>query len=308
MEWLPTVTKSLLATGRLVWLWMALAVLALMVAACGGQEGTEKVLVIAGIPDQDFSLLEERFSGMAEYLEQETGLQVEYIPSVDYAAVVTGFKQGDIQLAWYGGLTGVQARLAAPGAQAIAQRPRDAEFHSVFVADPRLGLVSLAGIRDKSFTFGSESSTSGHLMPRYFLTEAGIVVETDLDGPPSYSGSHDKTWKLVETGAFQVGALNEAVWEQRMAAGEVDISKVDAFYRTPAYYDYHWVIRGDVDETFGEGTTRKVQEALLKLSVEFGEQERKLLESFQTDRFIPTSNENYQVIENVARQLGIVEQ
>ena len=278
----------------------------LFVAACG-EKGDSKALVIAGIPDQEVSRLEARFNGMAEYLAEETGLRVEYIPSIDYAAVVTGFKQGDIHLGWYGGLTGVQARLAVPDAQAIAQRPRDEQFHSVFVADPGLGFTSLADVAGKSLTFGSESSTSGHLMPRHFLTGAGVAVETDLDGPPNYSGSHDKTWKLVETGSFQVGALSEAVWESRVAAGDVDTTRVDVFFRTPAYYDYHWVARGDLDETFGEGTVQKVREALLRLSMEAGEQQRQILESFQADGFIATSNENYQAIEDIARQLGILE-
>ena len=247
---------SLLRRMALLWLGLGLAAVTFLAAACGGS-GDDKTLVIAGIPDQDIALLETRFNGLAEYLAQETGLRVEYIPSIDYAAVVTGFKQGDIHLGWYGALTGVQARIAVPGAQAIAQRPRDEQFHSVFVADPGLGLTSLADVAGKSLTFGSESSTSGHLMPRYFLGEEGVSADTDLDGPPNYSGSHDKTWKLVETGAFQVGALSESVWQAREASGDVDAAKVHAFSRTPPYYNYHWVARGDLDETFGNGTTQK---------------------------------------------------
>ena len=283
------------------------SVVAFVMVACSGQPEESKTFYIAGIPDQDISVLSARFNGIAEYLSQETGLRVEYIPSVDYAAVVTGFKQGDIQLGWYGGLTGVQARLATPNAQAIVQRPRDEEFRSVFIANPALGLGSLADVSGKSLTFGSESSTSGHLMPRHFLTEAGVDIQEGLSGPANYSGSHDKTWKLVETGTFQVGALNESVWDQRVASGDVDRTKVDAFYRTPSYYDYHWVIRGNVDDKFGKGAAASVREALLKLSLDGGEQQRSILEGFGTDRFIPTKNENYHAIENVGRQLGILE-
>ena len=274
-------------------------------AACSSEEEQEPLL-IAGIPDQDVSLLEARFNKLAEYLSEETGLDVRYVPQVDYAAVVTAFKQGDIHMAWYGGLTGVQARLAVPDAEAIAQRPRDAEFHSVFVAAPDCGITGLADLQGKTLVFGSESSTSGHLMPRAFLVEAGIDVEKDLSAI-SFSGSHDRTWKLVEAGSFDAGALNEAVWESRVAKGEVDLTKVDVFFRTPPYVDYHWVVNRSVDATHGEGSVDKLTDALLSIDASKGGKAQEIAEVFQTDRFIATDNENYQAIEGVARSLGIIE-
>jgi phosphonate transport system substrate-binding protein len=291
--------------GPVLVLLLALAS-ALTVAGCSGDDGRQ-VLYVAGIPDQDVSLLEARFEVLADYLADELDVTVEYIPSTAYAAVVTGFAAGDIHLGWYGGLTGVQARLAAPGARAIAQRPRDAEFHSVFVADPALGLSSLADVAGHSLTFGSESSTSGHLMPRSFLLDAGVPADTSLDGPPSYSGSHDKTWKLVESGAFGVGALSEVVWQSRVDAGEIDLAKVDVFYRTPAYFDYHWVVRGDIDETFGVGMLDRLTSALLAIDAGHGGRQAEIADAFQTDRFVPTTNDNYQAIEEVAAGLGIIE-
>ena len=283
-----------------------LVVIALVgLAACSSEEASEPLL-IAGIPDQDVSLLEARFNNLAEYLSEETGLDVRYVPQVDYAAVVTAFKQGDIHMAWYGGLTGVQARLAVPDAEAIAQRPRDAAFHSVFVAAPDSGIEGLADLRGKTLAFGSESSTSGHLMPRFFLAEAGIDVEQDLDSI-SFSGSHDRTWKLVEAGSFDAGALNEAVWESRVANGDVDLMNVEVFFRTPPYVDYHWVVNRTIDDTHGEGSVDKLREALLAIDVSKGGTAKEIAEAFQTDRFIATENGNYQAIEDVARSLGVIE-
>jgi phosphonate transport system substrate-binding protein len=297
-------TKAMI---RIILMLMTTITAGLFATACGnGDDG--KVLYIAGIPDQEVSVLEARFNGLAEYLTDETGITVEYVPTIDYASVVTAFKHGDLHLAWYGGLTGVQARLATPGAKAIAQRPRDEEFHSVFVANPNLGLTSLEDVVGHSLTFGSPSSTSGHLMPRHFLVDAGVDVEIGLDGPPNFSGSHDTTWKLVESGSFEVGALNEAVWEARVKANEVDTDRVNVFFRTPAYYDYHWAIRGDVDTEFGAGASQKITDALLGINTEAGDRERAIAEAFQTDRFIATENENYATIENVARGLGIIEE
>ena len=282
---------------------LAVALLAVMVA-CSSEE--EQELLIAGIPDQDVSLLEARFNNLAEYLSEETGLKVRYVPQADYAAVVTSFKQGDLHLVWYGALTGVQARINVPEADAIAHRPRDGEFHSVFVAAPGSGISSLEDLRGKTVTFGSESSTSGHLMPRYYLSQAGVDTETEL-GALSFSGSHDTTWKLVEAGSFDAGALSEAVWERRVANGEVDMSKVDVFYRTPAYVNYHWVAHPSIGGDFGEDALENITDALLTVDVDRGGQAKEIAESFNGERFVRTSNDRYQAIEDAAREFGIIE-
>ena len=276
-----------------------------LLASCGDDSSSGKVLYIGGIPDQEAAKLNRRFGTVADYLSKELGVKAEYVPSVNYAAVVTGFKNKDIHLAWFGGLTGVQARLAAPGARAIAQRPRDTEFHSVFVVRSNLDVDELADLEGLTFTFGSASSTSGHLMPRHFLVQAGVDPETEFEGRPNFSVSHDTTWKLVESGSFQAGALNEAVWQRAAEEGKVDLSKVGAFHTTPPYFDYNWTIRGDMDESFGEGFITKVQAAMLNLNMGVA-QEKEILELFQTDSFVATSNENYWAIEEVARSLDII--
>ena len=287
--------------------WVLVLVLSAMVllGACSSGDG-ERTLYIAGIPDQDISILETRFEKLAEYLSEKTKLNVKYLPSVEYSAVVTGFRQGDIQLAWYGGLTGVQARLASPGAQALAQREEDAAFHSVFIAQKSLGIKSLEDLKGLRFTFGSESSTSGNLMPRSFLSQAGVNPEDDF-AAVNYSGSHDKTWKLVETSSFEAGALNAVVWQKRVEDGSVDTSKIEAFYITPAYFDYHWVVSSNLDSEFGSGATEDIRNALLDLNAADGGIEQEIMEAFDSQRFIPTNNDNYNAIEQVARDLGIIE-
>lgn len=292
---------------------LTIMLVALTIALAACNQETEKVeaepsqtevpvFKIGAIPDQNASKLNRRFEELAAYIGEETGLEVQYVPSVDYAALVTGFERGEVQLGWFGGLTGVQARNVVEGSEAIAQRPRDEQFHSVFVAQKELGLQSLEDLEGLSFTFGSESSTSGHLMPRYFMMEAGLDAAQDLDGQPNFSGSHDKTWKLVESGAFEAGALNEAVWESAVADNKVDLEKIDVFYVTPAYFDYNWTV-GNVDATYGEGTKAKVQAALLS----FGDQHPDIMELFSADSFITTENSNYEAIEAVAKELQIIQ-
>lgn len=284
-----------------------LLMLFIAIFACGSDshDAVAPTLFIGGIPDQDVSVLEDRFDGLADYLSTETGLKVRYLPSTNYAAVVTGFRNDNIQLAWYGGLTGVQARLAVEDARAIAQRPRDQKFHSVFIKRVDLDIAGLRELAGHSFTFGSESSTSGYLMPLHFLSESGVSVD-ELDAI-SFSGSHDVTWKLVESGAFDAGVLNAAVWEQRVADGEVDLSRVEAFFTTDAYFDYHWVIRGNIDDEFGTGAEERLRQALLALGKDGDPQELVILEAFQGEGFIHTDDDNYAAIEQVARDLGIIE-
>lgn len=277
-----------------------------IVSACGGQGGdAAPTLLIGGIPDQDVAILEERFNGVADHLSEELGLPVAYQPSVDYAAVVTAFANGDIPLAWFGGLTGVQARMETPGARAIAQRPIDTNFHSVFIVGEGVradALVDLAGL---TFTFGSETSTSGHLMPRHFLTEAGVDPERDFS-TVGYSGSHDTTWKLVESGSFDAGALNESVWNRAVDEGQVDTDRVRVLERTPPYFDYHWVAHPAIDQRYGPGTTDRIRAALIGMN-KAGEETRRVLTLFDDERFIETSNGSYDTIESVARDLGLVE-
>lgn len=281
----------------------ALFLVILGITACS--ENDDPILYIGGIPDQDVSILEARFNLLAEHLSEQTGATVRYLPSQSYAALVTGWDNNDVQLAWYGGLTGVQARLAVPGSNAVAQRSTDENFTSVFVAAPDSGISSLKDLRGRTFTFGSESSTSGNLMPRYFLGQEGIVPETNFKSV-AYSGSHDATWKQVEAGAVEAGALNANVWKTRLEKGEVDTSKVGAFYTSPGYVDYHWVVRPGLDETFGSGFTQRAINALLALNAAHDGRDQEIMDAFQAPHFIPTSNENYAAIEQIARDLGLI--
>ncbi|MGG6296480.1 putative selenate ABC transporter substrate-binding protein [Leptolyngbya sp. AN02str] len=278
--------------------------------ASNGTTATQP-LVTGAIPDQDPEKLQRLYGILSDYLSQELGVPVEYKPVTDYTAAVTAFKVGDLDLVWFGGLTGVQARLQVPGAAAIAQRDIDAEFHSVFIANTASGLdpfedaSGLQNLKGKTFTFGSESSTSGRLMPQHFLQEAGVSIN-DFRGEVGFSQNHDATIKLVEAGTYEVGVLNEQVWQKRSEAGEVDLNKVRVVWRTPAYYDYHWVVNPQVDERYGEGFADKVQAALLKLDPSVPEHQE-ILDLFGASKFIETENSNYSQIEAVGRQIGKIQ-
>ncbi len=285
-----------------------MALVAFTASGCSdaGAKDEPRAIVLGGIPDQDVRVLEERFGGIAEGLTERVGIPFEYRPATSYAALVTAFQNGDVLFGWFGGLTGVQARLAVPGAEAVAQRPIDTEFRSVFIVGRDVQADTVADLAGLRFTFGSESSTSGHLMPRHYLREAGVDPEEDFDGRPGFSGSHDKTWKLVEAGSFEAGALNAAVWESAVEEGEVDTTRLRVVAGTPPYVDYHWVLHPEVDERYGEGTSQRIVTALLEMSAEDGGEVAEALELFGTDRFIPAQDDDYADIEAIARDLGLV--
>lgn len=279
-------------------------------ASSGGNENTEP-FVLGAIPDQDPEKLQRRFGLLAEYLSEELGVPVEYKPVTDYTASVTAFRVGDLDMVWFGGLTGVQARLQVDGAEALVQRGLDEAFTSVFIAGTGSGLEPLEAIEDlsqlkgRTFTFGSESSTSGRLMPQYFLSQAGVTLD-DFKGEPGFSGSHDATIDLVEAGTFETGALNANVWKSRVEAGEIDLNKVQLIWETPPYHDYHWVIRPDLKERYGQDFPEKVTAAFVKLDIN-NPDHKEILDLFDAEKFIATSNDNYAQIEAVGRETGKIE-
>lgn len=298
-------------------IYLAAGAALLLLGACGRAGGDARpaarseALVIGAVPDQEPQELQRLYAVVADYLSEELDVPVAYLPVTDYTAAVSLFKVGDLDLVWFGGLTGVQARLQVDGADAIAQRDIDARFRSVFIVHSSTGLApaedvaGLSGLRGLRFTFGSESSTSGRLMPQHYLDRAGVRLD-DFEGDPGFSGDHDKTIDLVEAGTFQAGVVNEQVWDARVDAGEVDLDKVKVFFRTPAYPDYHWVVRPDVDDRFGDGFAAKIEAALTGLDPSDRRQAR-ILELFGAGRFIPTDNGNYRTIERVARDAGLLQ-
>lgn len=307
------------ATRRFLVL-VLLVVTSLVAAACGSDDETtseaaspdeetaalDGPLVIGAIPDQDPEVLARNYDLLADYLATELGVEVVYEPVTEYDAAVTAFRVGDLDLVWFGGLTGVQARLQVDGAEALAQRDIDAEFTSVFIAGTDTGIEPLSSVDElsvvagRTLTFGSDSSTSGRLMPQSFLAQAGVTLD-DLEGEPGFSGSHDATIELVEAGTFEVGALNSQVWNARVEAGEVDLDRVQVIFETPTYYDYHWVARPEI----GDELKAEVVAALAALDPA-DEDEAAILEFFGAESFIETADENYADIESVGRESGLI--
>ncbi len=261
--------------------------------------------VFTAIPDEDESKLRSRFDKVATYLTNQLALEVKYIPVKSYGAAVTAFRNNQVQLAWFGGLSGVRARALIFGSTAIAQGVEDPKFQTYFIAHSSTKLkksfnfpIMIAG---KTFTFGSKGSTSGRLMPEFYLRKYFSKSPNKVFSRVGFSGNHSRTISLVQSGAFQIGATNFQVWKKNLAAGKIDTSKVSVIWGTPSYPDYNWSIRGDVDKNFGSGLTERVKTALLNLK------DPDLLASFPRKGFIPASNADFRSIVTVGKEIGLIE-
>ena len=272
--------------------------LALSSAALTAQ--AQAVLRITAIPDESPTELARKAAPLVKYLESRLGMKVEFTPVTDYAAAVETLVNRKVDLAWFGGFTFVQAHVRSGGKMIpLVQREEDERFKSVFItSDP--AITKLTDLKGKDLSFGSQSSTSGHLMPRSFLLQVGLNPDKDFRRV-AYSGAHDATIAAVASGKVQAGALNISVWDKFVADKKVDTSKVKVFFTTPAYFDYNWTVHADMPAALRD----KLSKAFLDLSRDTAEG-KEILELQRATRFVPSMADNYKGIEAAARSAELL--
>ena len=276
-------------------------------SSCGDPSPQATTLRITALPDSKTTELDPKYRMVAAHLTEALGVDVEYVAVTDYAASVEAFKNGDVQLAWFGGVSGVQARSAVPGARAIAMGTVDPQFRSYFVAHPSAGVEPSkdfpAALKGKSFTFGAAGSTSGRVMPEYFLREltgdtpATFFSEVNLNG-----GKHPIVAKNVEKGVYQAGVMNFKTYEKMVQEGELDPKQCIKIWETPPYADYNWTAHPALEERFGAGFTDRLQAALVSID------DPVLLDALQRpDGLISASNADFDEIESISREVGLID-
>jgi phosphonate transport system substrate-binding protein len=291
-----------------------IASLAMLSALLGGGSAVAQekpALVFTAIPDQDETRLVERFTRVAGYLQGKLGVPVKYLPVKSYPAAVTAFTNNQVQLAWFGGFTGMQARRQVPDSEAIAQGAEDLAFKSFFIANARTGLIKSGlspsssfpkDIAGKSFMFGSRASTSGRLMPEYFIRQQfGGRSPDEVFSRVGFSGDHSRTIQLVQSGAFEVGVVDYSVWQLDSKAGKVDPSQVAVIWETPTFPDYQWTVRGDVEKTYGTGFKERLRASLLAID------DPAILSQFARTKFVPAKNSDYRPIEEVGQATKLLD-
>ncbi|WP_205702474.1 putative selenate ABC transporter substrate-binding protein [Inhella crocodyli] len=278
----------------------SLLALSLAAAALPAFAQTGGVFRITAIPDESPTELARKAAPLVAYLEKQLGMKVEFTPVTDYAAAVETLVNRKVDLAWFGGFTFVQAHVRSGGKVIpIVQREEDEKFRSLFItADP--AVKALADLKGKDLSFGSQSSTSGHLMPRHFLIQQGMEPEKTFRRV-AYSGAHDATIAAVASGKVAGGALNISVWQKFVDEKKVDPAQVRVIFTTPTYYDYNWTVHADLPKA----TRDKLTAALLALKADTPEG-AEILKLQRATRFVPSKVENYQGIENAARSAGLL--
>ena len=272
--------------------------LVLMLGAAASHADT---LRVSAIPDEAPTELQRKFKPLGEYLEKETGFEVRFMPVSDYAAVVEGLAAKKIDLAWLGGFTFVQAKLRTGGeAVPIIQRAEDEVFTSKFIVPADSPVKTLAELKGKTFAFGAPSSTSGHLMPRFFLLEDGIDPDKDFT-KVAFSGAHDATVAFVASGRADAGVLNASVMDKLIEKGDANARRVKVIATTPPYYDYNWTVRPGLDPALRQ----KIADAFLKLDPA-NPAHKALMDLQRASKFVPTTSANYDGIERAARSAGLI--
>ncbi|MEG0247780.1 MAG: putative selenate ABC transporter substrate-binding protein [Pseudomonas sp.] len=272
----------------------------LVLSCCAVVAQAAETLRVSAIPDEAPTELQRKFKPLGKYLSKQLGMEVKFVPVADYPAVVESLASDRLDLAWLGGFTFVQVHLKDPTATPLVQREQDAQFTSKFItANPNV--KSLADLKGKSFAFGSISSTSGSLMPRYFMLKEDNIKPEDYFSRVAYSGAHDATAAWVQAGKVDAGVLNASVWQKLVDAGKVDTSKVRVFATTPTYYDYNWTVRGNM----APALKAKIKQAFLDLDPANPEH-KAILDLQAASRFIETKPENYKGTEQAAREAGLL--
>ncbi len=261
----------------------------------------QTVLRVTTIPEEAATEQMRKFGPLTKYLERTVGTKVDFVPVNDYPAAVEALVNKQVELVWFGGFTYVQAQIRSGGKIVpIAQREEDTKFRSVFITQTNSGIKSLADLKGKQVSFGSQSSTSGHLMPRSFLLEAGIDPDKDFKRV-AYSGAHDATIASVVSGRVDAAALDITVWRKFVTENKVETSKVDVFYTTPPYFNYNWSVHADMPAAQRE----KITAALLDLNMNNPEG-KEILTLNRATKYIPTKPENYKGLESAGRSAGLI--
>jgi len=265
---------------------------------------------LSAIPDEKITDQKVKFDKLATYLTEALGVQTEFVFSKDYADSVTKFRNGEVHLVWFGGLSGVQARMAVPGSQAIAQGKADPQYKSYIIANKSTGLEPSGefpqGIRDMTFTFGSPGSTSGRLMPTYFIMQnnGGVHPDEWFAEKPGFqmSGGHVATANAVADGTYQVGGINYKTYDSLVESDPRIAKNTVKIWTTPFYADYNFTIHPDVETAFGEGFIEKVQAALVAAPTGSD-----ALKAINRESIIPAKNEDFDGIKDTAIQMGLIE-
>jgi phosphonate transport system substrate-binding protein len=172
----------------------------------------EKQTVYFGvIPRDNPRILYEKYQPLLDYLAEQTPYAYELVLKKNYEDTVNALGNGDMDVALLGPLTYLEAH-AKYGAVSIL-KPNgvngDARYRSVIITKKGSALKQLAELKGKSVAFSASKSTSGNLIPRYLLANAGLHL-SELGRYANFD-YQDSVVKAVLKGQQDAGAVRDSV-------------------------------------------------------------------------------------------------
>ena len=258
------------------------------------------VLKVGVVPGENIEVLKKRYTPLLKYLSKELDVPYEFKITKSYEDLLTQFEQKSIDLAYFGGFTFIQA-FHQSNAMPLVMRDVDINFTSYFIAKGNSPSNDITHFKAKSFSFGSRLSTSGHLMPRYFMQQKEIIPETFF-GKVKYSGSHDKTAYWVRDGFVDIGVANAKIIDRMLLDGRLKQDDITILSETPPYPDYVWALQSG----YRQSVQTKIRNAFLSLNPSNNEH-NEILTGVDAGGFIPASFDDFIKIDDVATESGLLE-
>ena len=282
---------------------VAVLMVSLVVVGCGGGGGEQgssdpDPLRVGLIPNQNPESVEANYEPFGEYLSEQLGREVELTVPTSYGAVVEAMVNDELDLAYFGGLTYVQARNrgeVTPLVTEINPRTGDTTYRSVIIVPADSEVQEVSELEGRDFAFGSVSSTSGSLYPAIMLRDAGIDYRTDL-GNFNYTGGHDATAQAVSNGGVDGGGLEDRILYDLIEDGAVDGDSIRVIEESNAIEGYPWVVRNALSDELKE----QIIQAYLNID------DPALLDLLRADGYEEVDASDYDYVEEQATELDLL--
>jgi len=250
-----------------------------------------RTLVIGLIPEQNIFRQLERYQSIADFLSDQLGVKLRLTSLVRYGNIVDNFVSEDMDGAFFGSFTYALAH-ARIGVEVLA-RPLSTNgastYHGLIFVRTDSKIRSVADMAGKRFAFVDRATMAGFLLPLHYFTQAGKDYRTFLR-ESYFAGTHEDVIHDVLDGKADIGAAKNTVFE-RMAAAEPRIeSELTILDRSPEVPENALAVRATLDPQLKLGLKRAL------LTMHDDARGKQLLQAFGAQRFIETSDADYQPI------------
>lgn len=272
----------------------ALFALLLGVTAVHAADSNPKKLRVALLPDENASVVIKNNEPLKKYLEQKLDLPIELVVTTDYSSMIEAMRHGRLELGYFGPLSYVLARSKSDIEPFAALKQKGTTtYQSVVIGNVAAGVTSVAAAKGRNVAYGDKASTSSHLIPKSILAAAGLQPGSDYQ--ENFVGAHDAVAMAVQNGHAQVGGLSKPIFESLLERKLIDPAKVKVLAESKPFPQYPWVMRSDLNPEL----KAKIRAAFLELK------DPAVLKPFKAEGFGPVSDQDYEVVRDLAKILNL---